>query len=795
MDGTMEPRALPLVKKKGRFTVTPDATPHTPMILERSSSTNSAQTTPTPVQKGRFTVTPDSEAAVQIPAASEFSLSAAAIFVSAATTPAVPTKVEKKGRFVVSSAIPSGISVEPETMPHAVELPPSLPIQVTTVAQPPVEPSGQPPPLAVLGIAQLAPPPTVSSPSDLPTNSNPHSASEEKSTIMNGAARLGKPPASFDSKGLGSTVGLGKVFYFLEQMKAEVSEADRNTKLLQKEVKFLKEKNKELETKSREMEKRWKDQKAHREAAELKVKFLKKKLKELKELGNDDELAGENISDNNHESCETERSSRSNSLGDTDDLLKSMNNGYHVDSVVDTVEGSSRGTPVKGPLTRRPSNDCTAMPPASTPGRMSIESDKGHSVSTPTGGPPNPLLSSGSNHNKKLTMASNSRPPMAESHHARHKSASAVNGQGNSLHSLDDSTQNFMHPTHSRTMSGNGLGKVGISVNGIAHTSNAANGITGSQQQHQQQNMMSVQQHQQAWNQVTYPILQQQQQSQKPPIPQQQQQQPASMSQVQQINHQMVQGLQQQTGIPTHQGMHVMPQQQSQQSMQIMAQQQQPHGASNLVPQQQQQQQQVMQTLSQQQPPQAMQTLPQHQQMQPSQGLSTISQPQQQQLGMQAMGQHQGNGLQQQGFVTQQHSVSQQQQVMQQSMQQAMHHQKHSNSLQQQPLQHPPLQQQQSIPQPQQNTPTQQQQQQAQPLQQPTQSQSLQQQQQLAVQQQQQQQMPNLQQQQQQVPLANPAMVVNGNMPMNQQQQQQQFAAQFNQQQPQAGHGNGLQWS
>jgi hypothetical protein len=111
------------------------------------SSTNSAQTTPTPVQKGRFTVTPDSEAAVQIPAASEFSLSAAAIFVSAATTPAVPTKVEKKGRFVVSSAIPSGISVEPETMPHAVELPPSLPIQVTTVAQPPVEPSGQPPPL------------------------------------------------------------------------------------------------------------------------------------------------------------------------------------------------------------------------------------------------------------------------------------------------------------------------------------------------------------------------------------------------------------------------------------------------------------------------------------------------------------------------------------------------------------------------------------------------------------------------------------------------------------------------
>ena len=92
-----------------------------------------------------------------------------------------------------------------------------------------------------------------------------------------------KPPASFDSKGVGSTDGLGKVLYFLDQMKSEVTEADRNIKSLNTDLKFLREKNKELEAKLRDTEKRLIEERSIREAVETKVKFLKKRVRDLKE--------------------------------------------------------------------------------------------------------------------------------------------------------------------------------------------------------------------------------------------------------------------------------------------------------------------------------------------------------------------------------------------------------------------------------------------------------------------------------------------------------------------------------
>ena len=106
----------------------------------------------------------------------------------------------------------------------------------------------------------------------------------EKTDVQKQWKMSAKPPASFDSKGVGSTDGLGKVLYFLDQMKSEVIEADRNIKSLNTDLKCLREKNKELEAKLRDTEKRLMEEKVAREAVETKVKLLKKRFRDLKEL-------------------------------------------------------------------------------------------------------------------------------------------------------------------------------------------------------------------------------------------------------------------------------------------------------------------------------------------------------------------------------------------------------------------------------------------------------------------------------------------------------------------------------
>ena len=59
---------------------------------------------------------------------------------------------------------------------------------------------------------------------------------KKKTTIQ---GRSGKVPQSFDSNGTGSSIGLGKVFYLLEQMKSEVTDADQCIKTLQTDIKLL----------------------------------------------------------------------------------------------------------------------------------------------------------------------------------------------------------------------------------------------------------------------------------------------------------------------------------------------------------------------------------------------------------------------------------------------------------------------------------------------------------------------------------------------------------------------------
>jgi hypothetical protein len=75
-----------------------------------------------------------------------------------------------------------------------------------------------------------------------PTHSNAEkqqqtkSVNKKKTTIQ---GRSGKMPQSFDSNGTVSSIGLGKVFYLLEQMKAEVTDADQSIRTLQTDMKLL----------------------------------------------------------------------------------------------------------------------------------------------------------------------------------------------------------------------------------------------------------------------------------------------------------------------------------------------------------------------------------------------------------------------------------------------------------------------------------------------------------------------------------------------------------------------------
>ena len=74
----------------------------------------------------------------------------------------------------------------------------------------------------------LPPRPNTSHPAELP-----------KSEAANRQRVVNRTPQAFDNKGGLSNVGLGKVFYFLDQMKLEVSDADRTIKNLQTDMKIL----------------------------------------------------------------------------------------------------------------------------------------------------------------------------------------------------------------------------------------------------------------------------------------------------------------------------------------------------------------------------------------------------------------------------------------------------------------------------------------------------------------------------------------------------------------------------
>lgn len=102
------------------------------------------------------------------------------------------------------------------------------------------------PPLPAMKVAQGSPSrriPTTTSLPNVPIPRMPQTT--EKPSVPTGPAKKPTPkrptkaPQSISATGIYGTVGLGKVSYFLDQMKSEVSEADRFIKHLQTDMKVL----------------------------------------------------------------------------------------------------------------------------------------------------------------------------------------------------------------------------------------------------------------------------------------------------------------------------------------------------------------------------------------------------------------------------------------------------------------------------------------------------------------------------------------------------------------------------
>jgi len=132
---------------------------------------------------------------------------------------------------------------------------------------------------AEIGVA-LPPPLPVAAPIERTSAATPI---ERTSTATPTERTTTVASSSYDGKASSHTAtGLGKVYYFLDQMKLEVTEADKTIKCLQKDMKFLRDKNKELEARNTEVERRLHEERSVREAAEARVRTLRKKVKELK---------------------------------------------------------------------------------------------------------------------------------------------------------------------------------------------------------------------------------------------------------------------------------------------------------------------------------------------------------------------------------------------------------------------------------------------------------------------------------------------------------------------------------
>jgi hypothetical protein len=156
------------------------------------------------------------------------------VVTAAGTLPAgVPQHVTYTPR-TASQSISSTHTVWSEQIATTAVTPPTLVVAPLT---PPGEISTPPPPPPPPPAITLHPP--VQQQPPLPASLPAEATRSELSqtTTSRRPATMARSPAA--SSGIAGQTGLGKVFYFLDQMKLEVTEADRTIKSLQMDMKFL----------------------------------------------------------------------------------------------------------------------------------------------------------------------------------------------------------------------------------------------------------------------------------------------------------------------------------------------------------------------------------------------------------------------------------------------------------------------------------------------------------------------------------------------------------------------------
>ena len=142
-------------------------------------------------------------------------------------------------QYLHQQQIPFSTNGPPTSLSYNVPTPPPTPGGVTSQLNVPSPMHSRSSSLnSSLPIAPILKPPTSTN-TDKQQQQPPHqlkTVSKKKKTVQ---GRSGKVPQTIGSNGTWSSVGLGKVFYLMEQMKTEVTEADQCIKSLQTDMKLL----------------------------------------------------------------------------------------------------------------------------------------------------------------------------------------------------------------------------------------------------------------------------------------------------------------------------------------------------------------------------------------------------------------------------------------------------------------------------------------------------------------------------------------------------------------------------
>ena len=251
--GTMKMGTVPentvVTKKKGRFSVLEAAqsndvdtnnTSNAAGPIHRSSPNRhlrSKSALPTTISPPKRTII-QGDGQVAITRSNSFPLNDASK--TAESPSAIPPSVQKKGRFIISSSDPA-VMTQPNRVENISQQQRGKPTQQQTLMQP-----TQTPQIVRINQARLpiAPSTSTSAQSTQSTQSTSKTTSMGSHSSSSVSSPSDRPPATGTSmtntaRLASAPSGMGKTFHFLEQMKQEVTDADKLIKSLQSDNRFL----------------------------------------------------------------------------------------------------------------------------------------------------------------------------------------------------------------------------------------------------------------------------------------------------------------------------------------------------------------------------------------------------------------------------------------------------------------------------------------------------------------------------------------------------------------------------